>query len=175
MTGVKSTLIKLSLVVVAMYGFSYALVPIYDKFCEITGLNGKTNQVAYIGNDIQKDNRFVTIKFISNVANSAPLDFEPSVTEMTVQVGKIYNTLYLLTNNSKTLKHAAASPSVVPSEDAEYFKKIECFCFSQQEINGLETKELPIQFIIDDNLPLDTKTLILSYTMFNTTDQLGSN
>ena len=91
-----------------------------------------------------------------------------------VQVGKIYNTLYLLTNNSKTLKHAAASPSVVPSEDAEYFKKIECFCFSQQEINGLETKELPLQFIIDDNLPLDTRTLILSYTMFNTTDQLGS-
>ena len=80
MTGVKSTLIKLSLVVVSMYGFSYALVPIYDKFCEITGLNCKTNQVAYIGNDIQKDNRFVTIKFISNVANSAPLDFEPSVT-----------------------------------------------------------------------------------------------
>ena len=66
MTGTKGTIVKLSLVVVAMYGFSYALVPIYDKFCEITGLNGKTNEVAYIGNDIQKDNRFVTIKFIIN-------------------------------------------------------------------------------------------------------------
>ena len=92
-----------------------------------------------------------------------------------MQIGKIYNTFYTLTNSSSSLKHATASPSVVPSEDAEYFKKIECFCFSQQEINGLETKELPLQFIIDDDLPLDTKTLILSYTMFNTTDQIGSN
>ena len=72
--------------------------------------------------------RYVTVKFTSTTANSAPFTFEPVDREMTVQVGKIYNTLYLLTNNSKTLKHAAASPSVVPSEDAEYFKKIECFC-----------------------------------------------
>ena len=79
MKSIKSTITKLSLVVVAMYGFSYALVPIYDTFCEITGLNGKTNEVAYTGNDIQKENRFVKIKFISNVANSAPLYFEPAV------------------------------------------------------------------------------------------------
>jgi len=65
MTGIKSTITKLSLAVVAMYGFSYALVPIYDTFCEITGLNGKTNEVAYVANDIKEDNRFVTVKFIS--------------------------------------------------------------------------------------------------------------
>ena len=93
---------------------------------------------------------------------------------MIVQVGKINNTFYTLTNNTKSVKHATASPSVVPHEDAEYFKKIECFCFSQQQINGLETKELPLQFIIDNELPSDTRTLILSYTMFNTTDQVGS-
>ncbi len=62
----------------------------------------------------------------------------------------------------------------MPGAEAEYFKKIECFCFTQQEINGLETKELPLQFIIDDKLSSDTNTLILSYTMFNTTDQLGA-
>ena len=73
MKSVKSTITKLSLVVIAMYGFSYALVPIYDTFCEITGLNGKTNEVAYTGSDIEKENRFIKIKFISNVANSAPL------------------------------------------------------------------------------------------------------
>jgi cytochrome c oxidase assembly protein subunit 11 len=116
----------------------------------------------------------VKVKFTSTIANSAPFIFEPVDREMTVQIGKIYNTLYTLTNNSNSIKHATASPSVAPSEDAEYFKKIECFCFSQQEINGLETKELPLQFIIDDDLPLDTKTLVLSYTMFNTTDQIGS-
>ena len=172
MTGTKGTILKLSLVVVAMYGFSYALVPIYDKFCEITGLNGKTNEVAYIGNDIQKDNRFVTIKFISNVANSAPLDFEPSVTEMTVQVVKAYNTHYVMKNNSSKQLHTTASPSVTPGKHAEYFKKVECFCFEQQTINAGEVKDLGIQFIIDNDLPHASGDIILSYTMFDITDSV---
>jgi len=158
-----------------MFSFSYMLVPLYDIFCEITGLNGKTNQTKVIAVNENPVERFVTVKFTSTVANSAPFTFEPIDREMIVQVGKINNTFYTLTNNTKTIKHATASPSVVPHEDAEYFKKIECFCFSQQQINGLETKELPLQFIIDNELPNDTRTLILSYTMFNTTDQLGSN
>ena len=93
---------------------------------------------------------------------------------MVVEVGKVYTTSYILTNQSNSLKQVTASPSVVPGAEAEYFKKIECFCFTQQEISGLETKELPLQFIIDDKLSNDTNTLILSYTMFNTTDQLGA-
>jgi cytochrome c oxidase assembly protein subunit 11 len=150
------------------------LVPLYDIFCEITGLNGKTNQERVLVVNENPAERFVTVKFTSTVANSAPFTFEPIDREMIVQVGKINNTFYTLTNNTKSVKHATASPSVVPHEDAEYFKKIECFCFSQQQINGLETKELPLQFIIDNELPNDTRTLILSYTMFNTTDQVGS-
>tara|TARA_B100000524_G_scaffold347963_1_gene251103 strand:+ start:32 stop:490 length:459 start_codon:yes stop_codon:yes gene_type:complete len=150
------------------------LVPLYDIFCEITGLNGKTNQEKFLVVNENPTERFVTVKFTSTIANSAPFQFEPIDREMIVQVGKINNTFYTLTNNSTTLKHATASPSVVPSEHAEYFKKIECFCFSQQQINGLETIELPLQFIVDNELPLETKTLILSYTMFNTTDQIGS-
>jgi|TARA_B110000305_G_scaffold132476_1_gene147867 cytochrome c oxidase assembly protein subunit 11 len=150
------------------------LVPLYDIFCEITGLNGKTNQERVLVVNENPSERFVTVKFTSTVANSAPFTFEPIDREMVVQVGKIYNTFYTLTNNTTSVKHATASPSVVPHEDAEYFKKIECFCFSQQQINGLETKELPLQFIIDNELDNDTRTLILSYTMFNTTDQVGS-
>jgi len=150
------------------------LVPLYDIFCEITGLNGKTNQERVLVVNENPAERFVTVKFTSTVANSAPFTFEPIDREMVVQVGKIYNTFYTLTNNTTSVKHATASPSVVPHEDAEYFKKIECFCFSKQQINGLETKELPLQFIIDNELDNDTRTLILSYTMFNTTDQVGS-
>ena len=157
-----------------MFSFSYMLVPLYDIFCEITGLNGKTNQERVLVVNENPSERFVTVKFTSTVANSAPFTFEPIDREMVVQVGKIYNTFYTLTNNTTSVKHATASPSVVPHEDAEYFKKIECFCFSQQQINGLETKELPLQFIIDNELDNDTRTLILSYTMFNTTDQVGS-
>jgi len=175
MKNFKNIYLSLTLFAVFMFSFSYMLVPLYDIFCEITGLNGKTNQEKVLNINENPTERFIRVKFTSTIANSAPFIFEPVDREMTVQIGKIYNTFYTLTNSSNSLKHAAASPSVVPSEDAEYFKKIECFCFSQQEINGLETKELPLQFIIDDDLPLDTKTLILSYTMFNTTDQIGSN
>jgi cytochrome c oxidase assembly protein subunit 11 len=172
MTGIKSTITKLSLAVVAMYGFSYALVPIYDTFCEITGLNGKTNDVAYVANDIKEDNRFVTVKFISNVANSAPLYFEPSVSEMTVQVGKPYNTHYVMKNNSSKQLHTTASPSVTPGKHAEYFKKIECFCFNQQTINAGEVKDLGIQFIIDNELPKDSGDIVLSYTMFDISNNI---
>lgn len=172
MKGIKSTLVKLSLVVVAMYGFSYALVPIYDTFCEITGLNGKTNTVAYTSEDIKKEDRFVTIKFISNVANAAPLYFEPAVTEMTVQIGKPYNTHYVLKNNSSKKMHTTASPSVAPGKYAEYFKKIECFCFNQQTIDSGETKDLGIQFVIDDELPINTTDIVLSYTMFDISDNI---
>ncbi len=172
MTGIKSTITKLSLAVIAMYGFSYALVPIYDTFCEITGLNGKTNEVAYVANDIKEDNRFVTVKFISNVANSAPLYFEPSVSEMTVQVGKPYNTHYVMKNNSSKQLHTTASPSVTPGKHAEYFKKIECFCFNQQTINAGEVKDLGIQFIIDNELPNDSGDIVLSYTMFDISNNI---
>jgi cytochrome c oxidase assembly protein subunit 11 len=172
MTGIKSTITKLSIAVVAMYGFSYALVPIYDTFCEITGLNGKTNDVAYEINDIREDDRFVTVKFISNVANSAPLYFEPSVSEMTVQVGKTYNTHYVMKNNSTKQLHTTASPSVTPGKHAEYFKKIECFCFNQQTINAGEVKDLGIQFIIDNELPNDSGDIVLSYTMFDISNNI---
>jgi cytochrome c oxidase assembly protein subunit 11 len=172
MTGIKSTITKLSLAVVAMYGFSYALVPIYDTFCEITGLNGKTNEVAYVANDIKEDNRFITVKFISNVANSAPLYFEPSVSEMTVQIGKPYTTHYVMKNNSSKQLHTTASPSVTPGKHAEYFKKIECFCFNQQTINAGEVKDLGIQFIIDDEIPNDSGDIVLSYTMFDISNNI---
>ena len=175
MSSFKKTYLSLTLFTIFMFSFSYMLVPLYDIFCEITGLNGKTNQERVLVVNENPAERFVTVKFTSTVANSAPFTFEPIDREMVVQVGQIYNTFYTLTNNTTSVKHATASPSVVPHEDAEYFKKIECFCFSQQQINGLETKELPLQFIIDNELANDTRTLILSYTMFNTTDQVGLN
>ena len=174
MSSFKKTYLSLTFFTIFMFSFSYMLVPLYDIFCEITGLNGKTNQERVLVVNENPSERFVTVKFTSTVANSAPFTFEPIDREMVVQVGKIYNTFYTLTNNTTSVKHATASPSVVPHEDAEYFKKIECFCFSQQQINGLETKELPLQFIIDNELDSDTRTLVLSYTMFNTTDQVGS-
>lgn len=173
MNKYRKTYFLLTCAVVFMFFFSYMLVPLYDIFCEVTGLNGKTNiSKAIVLNETPK-NRFVKIQFTSNVVESAPFQFKPLEKEMIVEVGKIYNTSYLLTNKSTEIKHVTASPSVVPSQNAEYFKKIECFCFTEQKILGLTTESLPLQFIIDNKLPLETNTLILSYTLFNTTNQAG--
>ena len=97
---------------------------------------------------------------------------KPSVTEMTVQVGKSYNTHYVMKNNSSKQLNTTASPSVTPGKHAEYFKKIECFCFEQQTINAGEVKDLGIQFIIDNDLPHASGDIILSYTMFDITDSV---
>ncbi|MBJ41156.1 MAG: cytochrome c oxidase assembly protein [Gammaproteobacteria bacterium] len=156
-----------------MFGFSYMLVPIYEVFCEITGLNGKTgsiNSTLVIEKPVE---RFVRVQFTSNVINSAPFKFSPGKKEMVIQPGKIYTTFYTLTNQSNQPLLATANPSITPGKYAEYFKKIECFCFTHQQINANETKELAVQFIVDKKLPSEATSLVLAYTMFDITKQLG--
>tara|TARA_Y100001949_G_scaffold170903_1_gene172641 strand:- start:194 stop:748 length:555 start_codon:yes stop_codon:yes gene_type:complete len=168
---IKKTFSYLALFAVFMFGFSYMLVPLYDVFCEVTGLNGKTGRInsqLVTENPMQRD---VAIKFTSNVAYSAPFKFVPNQKEIVVRPGKIYTVFYTLTNTSNLNLVATANPSVVPGRYAEYFKKIECFCFQHQEINANETKKLTVQFIIDDKLPSEATSLVLAYTMFDITQQ----
>ena len=96
MKNFKKTYLSLTLFAVFMFSFSYMLVPLYDIFCEITGLNGKTNQEKFLVVNENPTERFVTVKFTSTIANSAPFQFEPIDREMIVQVGKINNTFYLI-------------------------------------------------------------------------------
>ncbi|MBS83427.1 MAG: cytochrome c oxidase assembly protein [Gammaproteobacteria bacterium] len=168
-TKTKKTFYTLIGITVFMFSFSYMLVPLYDLFCDVTGLNGKTNKVKVVVQE-QPTERFIKIKFVSNVAYSAPVKFYPIQKEMTVSIGKIYNTKYLIKNISNTDLITTASPSVVPGPLSQYFRKIECFCFNHQEIGSNETKELGIQFMIDSEIPHNTDTLILSYTMFDITE-----
>ncbi len=169
--NIRKTFLSLAAFTIFMFGFSYMLVPLYDVFCEITGLNGKTgriNSIAVLEDPLE---RHVTVKFTSNVANSAPFKFLPNQKEIIVQPGKIYTISYTFTNTSNSNLVATANPSVVPGKFAEYFKKIECFCFKQQTINANETKELAVQFIVDNKLPKEATNFILAYTMFNVTEQ----
>ena len=146
------------------------------NFCEVTGLNGKTGRINVESVIENPSYRYVEVKFTSNVANSAPFEFGPNQKEIVVQPGKIYTVFYTLTNISNRDLVATANPSVVPGKYAEYFKKIECFCFKHQEIKANETKELAIQFIVDNDIPSDASSLVLAYTMFNITNQqLGYN
>ena len=159
---------KLLLATVFMFGFGYALVPLYDMFCDITGLNGKTsNQAAEVKPADIDNNRWVTVEFIGNLNDNMPWKFRPVVSKMKVRPGEPSRVNYVAKNVSSSSIVGNAVPSVSPGKAARYFTKTECFCFTQQELKSGEEKEMPVVFIVDKNLPKNINTVTLSYTFFN--------
>ena len=166
---------KLVLIVFAMFGFGFALVPLYDVFCNITGLNGKTNDVgvAYADDGIDTS-RTVTVQFITRTAKAIPWQFEPVTNEMKVHPGEVKFVNFYAKNESKRAIVGQAVPSVSPGIAAGYFQKIECFCFTQQPLQAGEEVEMGLQFYVDLDLPSEITTLTLSYTLYDISENLGS-
>ena len=161
------TMRKLFIVAVAMFGFGYALVPLYDVFCELTGINGKTKrgtiqQVAKVDTD-----RWITVEFTAHTNSSLPWEFRPMQSKMRVHPGQIVIAKYFARNTSAQMTTGRAVPSVSPSKAARYFKKIECFCFSEQQLKAGEQKEMPVQFYVDTKVPEEVDRITLSYAFFN--------
>ncbi|MGR8947599.1 MAG: cytochrome c oxidase assembly protein [Gammaproteobacteria bacterium] len=153
---------------VAMFGFGYALVPLYDVFCEITGLGGKTGRVSAASvEQTQPDfDRTVTVEFITNVNAALPWNFRPKVSKVQVNPGKETLVFFEAINNERHEIVGHAVPSVAPNAMAKYLNKTECFCFTQQILGPGETKDMPVKFVVDPNLPAHIKTLTLAYTFF---------
>ncbi len=161
---------KLSVLVVAMFGFGYLMVPIYNVLCDITGLNGKTSSVAAVAPQTsgEKSERRVIVEFVAVVNSSAAWTFEPVQRSMEVEPGKTYNASYNVKNLSSQPAVGQAVPSVAPSAAAKYFNKIECFCFTRQEFEANGSKEMPLVFFIEEDLPRSIDRVTLSYTYFDT-------
>jgi cytochrome c oxidase assembly protein subunit 11 len=161
---------KLLLIVVAMFGFGFALVPLYNVFCDITGINGKTNTTAaiYENKGIDKS-RLVTVQFLSRTAKGIPWRFEPMVNEITLHPGEVKLVKFYAKNNADHPIVGQAVPSVSPGLAANYLQKIECFCFHQQPLKAQESVEMALQFYIDRDLPKNINTLSLSYTLYDVT------
>jgi cytochrome c oxidase assembly protein subunit 11 len=163
---------RIAMVAVAMFGFGYLLVPLYDVFCEITGLNGKTGRVdeAAVADRYTPDlSRTVKVQFVANHNLGMPWEFGPKVATMEVHPGKVYTTSFVAHNPTASDMIGQAVPSVAPTKASRYFNKTECFCFEQQPLASGETQDMPIRFIIDPNLPRDVSTLTLAYTVFDVT------
>ncbi len=160
---------RMLFVVMGMFGFGYAMVPIYDVFCEITGLNGKTGTAAEasLGFDVDEA-RTVKVEFIASLNQSMPWEFRPTVKQMRVNPGRIYEMSYFAANRTDKPMTGQAVPSVAPGAAASYFKKTECFCFTQQKFAPGEAKAMPVRFVVDPALPKHINTLTLSYTFFDT-------
>ena len=164
--------LRIALVAIAMFGFGYLLVPLYDVFCEITGLNGKTGRIdeAAVAARYEPDlSRLLTVQFVANNNLGMPWEFAPVVASMQVHPGKVYQTAFTATNPTGQDMVGQAVPSVAPGKASRYFNKTECFCFNQQPLASGETKEMPLRFIVDPNLPKDVTTLTLAYTVFDVT------
>ncbi|KAF3981486.1 MAG: cytochrome c oxidase assembly protein [Methylococcales symbiont of Hymedesmia sp. n. MRB-2018] len=161
---------KLFFVVIAMFGFGYALVPIYDVFCDITGLNGKTAQVAVVETKYEIDKtREITLEFVTSLNKSAPMLFFTETKKMKVHPGQYYTVNFYAENKTNKAMIARAIPSITPGPAAEYFKKTECFCFTEQTFEPKQGKTMPVRFVIDPDLPARYKTITLAYTFFDNT------
>jgi cytochrome c oxidase assembly protein subunit 11 len=163
-----SLVVQLLVMTVAMFGFGFLLVPLYDVFCDITGFGGRTNAVAAVVEEAPDLNREVRVEFVTTVNEYAQFEFAADIDSMTVSPGKMYYATFTAKNLAATHKSAQAVPSIAPGEAAEFFTKIECFCFSRQEFMPNEERALPVQFIVNPELPDYVDTITLQYTFFDT-------
>ena len=171
----KSLVRKLVLTVFAMFGFGFALVPLYDIFCEVTGINGKTSTVAAESSTYVDDSRLVTVEFIARTQGQLPWTFKPVVKKMKVHPGQMHQVDFEVANLSANNMVVQAVPSVSPGVAATYFNKIECFCFNQQPLVQGQVASLGLQFYIDKELPPQYSTVTLSYTLYDIGDSLADN
>ena len=159
---------QLLLLTVAMFGFGFLLVPLYDVFCEITGFGGRTNTEAATVAEAPDLTREIRVEFITTVNSYAQFEFAAETDSMVVNPGKMYFANFTAKNLASEHKVAQAVPSVAPATAAEHFTKIECFCFTSQEFLADEERAMPLQFIVDPNLPDYVDTITLQYTFFDT-------
>ena len=169
--GSKKTIRTLCFAVLGMFTFSFALVPLYNVFCEVTGLNGKIELRATNDTNIEIENgRDVSIQFVSHNNEEMPWTFKPSEDSIKIKTGKYHTATFYVKNPTDRTMIAQAIPSVAPSNAASHLKKLECFCFEEQELAPGEDALLPVRLIFDDKLPSAINSVVRSYTIFDVTD-----
>ena len=166
--------VRLALVAAGMFGFGYALVPFYYEICQALGINsfGQTAQAP--GNTQIDRSRTVTIELDSNAHNLA-WRFRPLVNHVEVHPGELTTVEYEIVNVRGEALTAQAVPSYGPQLAGEYFRKIDCFCFTQQTLAAGESRRLPVTFVIDPKLPAGVNSIALSYTFFEVAGRGGKS
>jgi cytochrome c oxidase assembly protein subunit 11 len=170
--NIQRTVKRLVLLVLGMSCFAFALVPLYDLFCEITGLNGKTGgQYVYEEADVAPDkSRLVRVNFITNTNDGMPWRFWPEKGGVRVHPGELKDVNFYVKNTTDRVMVGQAVPSVVPVSAAEFFHKTECFCFERQVLQPGEELAMPMRFIVGKELPKNVQSINLSYALFDVTD-----
>ncbi len=169
----RRTAAKLAAVCVLMLGFGYALVPLYDALCDLTGLSGSTSNLTAQATPAPAPtaaaDRRVTVQFVAAVNHAMPWDIRPDQFEMAVRPGQAYQTVFHARNRAARPMIGQAVPSVAPTAAAPHLVKQECFCFEAQPLEAGESAAMPLVFRISEQLPAQVDTLTLSYTFFDIT------
>ncbi|HZM34320.1 MAG TPA: cytochrome c oxidase assembly protein [Burkholderiales bacterium] len=164
---------RLAIVAVAMFGFGFALVPFYNQICAALGVNSLLKADEVVNTQVDPS-RTITIELDSN-AHDLPWRFKPLVRHITVHPGELATVEYEVVNVRGAPVTGQAVPSYGPQHAGEYFKKLECFCFTQQTLAAGETRRMPVTFVVDPKLPRDISTIAVSYTFFQVAGRGGSS
>ena len=162
----QALLAKLAVVTGLMFGFGYLLVPFYYKLCEVAGLNQLQAADSVPRNTQVDEARIVTVQFDANLRDALPWVFRPLQATVQIHPGQFVQVVYEVRNDSDQAVLAQAVPSYAPQAAALYFRKLECFCFTQQTLRPHESRQMPVVFFIDPTIPVDMPTITLSYTFF---------
>ena len=165
--GNATTLSKLLIVSLGMFGFGFALVPFYYKICEVTGINAGAEQTL-VKNTQVDTSRWVMLEFDANTNEKLPWRFKPAQRMLKVHPGQLVQVEYEIVNTSDRAIVGQAVPSYGPRRAGAFFKKIECFCFTPQTLAAGETRRMPVLFVLDPAMDKDVHTVTLSYTFFDT-------
>ncbi|GAB2892025.1 cytochrome c oxidase assembly protein [Microbulbifer echini] len=168
--------VKLLALAASMLVFAiFVMPPLYDAFCEITGLNGKTGGRYVAVPAAIDESRTITVQFVASNNDNMPWKFSPSVRSVDVHPGEAADTVFHAFNPTKKDMIGQAIPSLVPFKAAEFFHKTECFCFNQQVLKAGEEAKLALRFIVDPDIPENVNTITLSYTLFDVTGRISKN
>lgn len=165
--GVRRTVIRTVAALVGMFAFAFALVPLYDVFCRITGLNGKVDATAQsVVHEEVDESRYINVQFITRGSPGLPWQMSVEMRQMSVHPGQMAEVDFTFTNNSPNENWGRAVPSVSPSNATRYLRKISCFCFQEQQLQGDERLTIPLVFQLARDLPEDINTITLVYTLY---------
>lgn len=160
----RALLVRLCVVVLAMFGFGFALVPFYEKICEVTGIRNIARADVAMNTQIDAT-RQLRIEFDANVHN-LPWRFKPATPVIVVHPGEVTQAVFEVVNTEAHPVTGQAIPSYGPQYAAQYFRKLECFCFTKQTLQPGETRTMPVVFVVDPAAPPELTTISLSYTFF---------
>lgn len=160
---------KLFIFSIVMFAFGYALVPFYEKFCEVTGINNLLQPDVLVQETQVDTSRWITVELDANT-RGLPWQFKPLQSSVRIHPGEPVDVMYEITNNSDREISGQAIPSYSPRSLEKYLRKFECFCFTRQVLKPNEVIQMPVQFVIEPGIPADINTVTISYTFFELTD-----